>query len=410
MFHIIFTSTDNYIPYAAVLITSIVNQARKADLISNKQTSNQATKDKFVFHIITDGLKKETRDSLNNFREQTSVIYPFDIQIHSMQGLEYEKLKNYGSKIIYFRLKMETFLPDSIKTCLYLDVDMLALSDIRALFYINLDNKLGAVVCDQGSKRHTLHSLKNDRPNIDLGEYYFNSGFLLINLKQWRKDKITEKCAELIKNYNPHTPDQDILNAVMPAEKTIRLPFSWNFVTNAFCYVICKDEETGKLPYTRKEFQSSLHNPKILHYSLKPWNSHRNFIDSKGDDIGQLWWNMASQTAVFAPSLLKQKRQLINCRETLLTPALGFEAWKRINNIINFISIPLLALSKEKDDNYITAVQTIPKHLYNISCFLGESILHARAHKKKAINLILKTWKISSNFKKYGSFNSKPIN
>lgn len=394
MFHIVFNATEDYLAYAAVLMTSIIEQAQK------KIEQKTITEPEFTFHIITDKISASYRDKIKNFEQELSKVTPTNILIHTMSGNIFSGLKNYGSKIIYFRLNLEAFLSADIDRCLYLDVDMIALDDIRPLFSLDLQDKLGAVVCDMGSKKHKLKAKNKTNKDIDLGPFYFNSGFLLLNLKQWRSDKVTERCFQLIKDYNPHTPDQDILNAVMPASRIQILPFAWNFVTNAFCFVLCKDEQSGYLPYSRKDFNESKNHPRILHYSLKPWDSLRNGTDAQNKDVGQYWWQYAMRTPIFQDELQARRRYLE--KHPLLMAAIGYETWKRLQKWYGTILVPFL-LSSSSDQKYLSQITTIPNHLFGISCLLGEAVLHARKYKHKAINLIVKTLKIRQKFLHYGN-------
>ena len=390
MNHIVLTATDNFIAYAAVLMTSIVDHI----------DSSLSDGDGFTFHIITEQVSENNKKNLQLLALELSKKIPTGIVIHELSGEDFDDLPNHGSNIIYLRLKISSTLSEDISRCLFLDVDMLVRTDLRSLFSLDLIGKLGAAVPDMGGKSHKLRAKESGLKDIPLGLHYFNAGFMLLNLDQWRKEKIEEKCLALLRQYKANSADQDVLNAVMPIEHRIELPFAWNFFTNAFCYVICSDEETAHLPFLRKDFEESRKHPYILHYAMKPWSIYHNFLDADGKDIGEEWWNTAEKTPIFSAELLALKQKLL--QEQNLQIALGYEAWKRSQSFLGLLSLPFLALNKSKDDVYKTKAETMPRNLFAISCRMGETMTHARQHPGKALNVIMKIRNFRLNYLRYG--------
>lgn len=109
-----------------------------------------------------------------------------------------------------FRLLLPELLPEYDKI-LYLDCDIIVRQDVGKLYReIDLgENWMGVVFeapIEQQAER--FRALGCDPT------HYFNSGFLLMNLAQMRKDGVTEKLLEACRVPYLEFPDQDALNQV----------------------------------------------------------------------------------------------------------------------------------------------------------------------------------------------------
>ncbi|HEC1775557.1 TPA: glycosyltransferase family 8 protein, partial [Campylobacter lari] len=194
MYHIIFSADENYIKYTAVLITSIIKNTDKNKFYQENEI--------YYFHILSNAISNHTKNKLQKLEQELNLTFPCKIQIHIQNDEDFKHYPISGaahsSKLPYYRLKLNSILDDEINTCLYLDSDMLCLCDIREIFTINLEEKITGVVGDPGSKRAKIKFKKNNQKHtLHFDENYFNSGFLLINLKEWKKHNIEQKCKEL---------------------------------------------------------------------------------------------------------------------------------------------------------------------------------------------------------------------
>lgn len=101
------------------------------------------------------------------------------------------RVRHKNSKLPYYRLKFISLLDDNVDKCLYLDSDMLCMCDIREIFAIDLQGKIIGVVGDPGSKRSKIKFIENNTKKVlKFDENYFNSGFLLINAKEYKKANV----------------------------------------------------------------------------------------------------------------------------------------------------------------------------------------------------------------------------
>ncbi|EKJ0974248.1 glycosyltransferase family 8 protein, partial [Campylobacter coli] len=195
MYHIIFSADENYIKYTSVLITSIIKNTNPKNHFQNRPYS---------FHILSNFVSEETREKLERLKKELSKIYPCEISIHIMSDDRFENFPSSGaaqnSKLPYYRLKFISLLDDNVDKCLYLDSDMLCMCDIREIFAIDLQGKIIGVVGDPGSKRSKIKFIENNTKKVlKFDENYFNSGFLLINAKEYKKANVEKKCEELAK-------------------------------------------------------------------------------------------------------------------------------------------------------------------------------------------------------------------
>lgn len=151
---------------------------------------------------------------------------------------------------------------------------MLVLDDLREIFSIDLKDKILAAVFDIHPKDKILRAKDKNLKDIKIPkDYYFNSGLLLINLKEIARLDFDE----ILYKYDDYFVDQDVLNALC-FKKIFVLPLSYNFMIATykkhFSVNIFKFEGEFELNYTRKEFKDAKKKPKIIHYtSYKPWEN-----------------------------------------------------------------------------------------------------------------------------------------
>ncbi|EJE0124254.1 glycosyltransferase family 8 protein, partial [Campylobacter coli] len=386
--------------YTAVLITSI---------IKNTDANNDFLNNIYHFHILSDFLSDSIKEKLDKLQNGLSKIYPCKISIHIMKDDEFKNFPSSGAahslKLPYYRLKFISLFDDSIDKCLYLDSDMLCMCDIRELFCIDLKDNIIAVVGDPGSKKAKIKFIENGKKRVlKFDENYFNSGFLLINVKEYKKAFIEQKCEELAKNcVYIKAADQDLLNAVIPKDKILKLSFAYNFNIITLLYVICKDEKKNRLNYTREEFTQSAKNPKILHYGEKPWKFLKSYVDLQNRNINDYWWDIAKEVPIFKEELLKQKE---NIKDYLLYAGLGFTLYNLCKKYQLFTIKQLLQTGH--DAKLIEFAKGLNDDKYGLYCMLGEMVLYARKHKKGVINIILKSYKMIKMYEKY-AYKSRDI-
>ncbi|RDU62596.1 hypothetical protein CQA53_09160, partial [Helicobacter didelphidarum] len=285
--------------------------------------SDEEKSEGFVFHILSDGVSEENKTKLVILQDELNRIYPCKIVIHTMSDKDFKDFKVWRegkNHIVYLRIKLASIFPQNLKICLYLDVDMLVLADLRELFSIDLEDKVAGVVLDGNSpgKMNPIGSAVQAKhkhlEDYHISQSYFNSGFMLINLVQWRAHDIEQKCFYFLENYNVLVCDQDALNFAI-GDNALTLSMRFNIIggyySNVYQYIYSDEHDTLKdteiayfiIPHTRDEFYSILQSPKIIHYiwTHKPWQKalDSNKLKILEPNPYKLWWQNACQTPVF---------------------------------------------------------------------------------------------------------------
>lgn len=202
----------------------------------------------------------------------------------------------------YYRLLAPELLPDC-DTCLYLDVDLIALGDVTPLFRTDLRQAYLAGVENIPSTRLTRLTPRSHTRAIGLRDEdpYLNAGVLLMNLDKMRRDGMVQRFLDLVPRNYP-LMDQDILN-VACAGKIRLLPPEYN--VPALYY------HTPQLlaKVASPAVQAAAEAPVILHFlaSCKPWQEW-------GLKGGAEWFRLAgaalgSRAAEALADRLRQARQ-----------------------------------------------------------------------------------------------------
>lgn len=170
------------------------------------------------------------------------------------------------TKKMYFRLLAFKLLPNNLNRILYLDPDILVLNPIRELYETNIKGHLYAAAYHNKISIKEINKIR--LYPYEINEYY-NSGVLLMNLDQLRKEAdeseifgfVEENRAKLV------MPDQDILNALY--SKRIKDLDELYYNYDARYYAYYKLTSNGSF-----DMEQIINNTVILHFcgKKKPWN------------------------------------------------------------------------------------------------------------------------------------------
>ena len=253
--HLGFGIDKNFGKFAGITITSLVHNNMYTDL---------------VVHIVYDELLPEDMEKLLQmevlYRNLTLRFY----QITSTEGMTFIVPSGHITQAMYYRYLFAELLPPEITNIIYLDADIICKGDILPLWQTDLQGKVLGAVRDWGeAKSCDRIGLKNGR--------YFNSGVLLLDLKQWRQQKLTQQLfqwLEAVGGTKILWGDQDALNGVLDGEFT-ELPKQYN------CIVI----NNTVLKAAAEDV--------IVHYIdyVKPW--HIYYYDS---DEKRLYWQYVKKS------------------------------------------------------------------------------------------------------------------
>lgn len=211
--HICFATDNNYAPYMGISIYSILKTSDKND--------------KFHFHILDNSINKENKQKIidlkNKYRNFKISFYPISTLV---KICDYPLKNKHLSMTAYARLYLGSILPTNITKVLYLDCDIIVRASLYPIFQENISHYILGGVEDNAVTEEAKRGL-------NFWDYksstYVNSGVLLINLKQWRKENIERQLLAYLKA--PLHPifyeDQDVINFVLKKKIKILSP-RWN--------------------------------------------------------------------------------------------------------------------------------------------------------------------------------------
>lgn len=169
-----------------------------------------------------------------------------------------------------YRIFAAHILPTDLDRVLYLDPDIVIINSLEQLYNIDLQGNYFAASTHLFSLMQTVNRVRLKMPPKSV---YINSGVMLIDLKQLRKEQQIEQVLEYYrKNKNRiYLFDQDILNGLYCKQTLVISPLLYNL-----------DERYYKLhninPYNKKnkiDHQWVADNTSIIHFcgKTKPWNA-----------------------------------------------------------------------------------------------------------------------------------------
>ena len=264
MINILVCTDNNYIIPLAALLNSLKESARSNKIIIHW----------FALEISNSNIKKIKK--LSN-----SLCYK--IKVYAFFGSKISSKFFTSGRITsaaYLRLYLADRLKDVSKV-LYLDCDMIVLGDIKDLWSYDISRYIAAVVKD--AEGTNLNHLGKLRPKT-----YFNSGMMLINIDQWKKERIQDKLFNLLgQNIHFRFHDQDLLNLSLN-NKTLFIETKWNLIPSRENKYVIKYYAMIARLRLEKVFKLNT----IIHYaaSKKPWH----FLSSHS--LKFLWWKHLRKT------------------------------------------------------------------------------------------------------------------
>ena len=256
---IFFSTDDNYIPFLDVAIASLIDNASK----------------EYTYRLIVlnTGLKEE---NIRRVKQRETAEFCIDfVDISAEVENIKSRLRNvyHFSVVTYYRLFIASLFPQYDKV-IYLDCDLVVLGDISEMYHIDLGNNIlgaGPEAYVRGTEEFRVYA--EQALGVD-PDGYINAGVLLMNLAEFRKNRIEEQFVEMITTYDFDVidPDQAYLNYLCRG-KILELSNGWN-------------KEPLPLPCDGKK--------NIVHYALykKPWQY---------DDVmdGKYFWRYAKQSPFY---------------------------------------------------------------------------------------------------------------
>lgn len=263
---VFFAVDDNYVPYLAVAIRSLCDNASKA------YDHN--------IHILIDTLSDTNREKLTSMQTD-NVRIDFVCVADKLDGLgKMLHLRDYYTKATYYRFFIPELFPQ-YKKGIYLDCDMLILGDISELYRYDINRLLVAAAREEVMAHVPVFGEYAEEVVGVPCEHYFNAGMLLMNLDEMRKCNIKEEFVALSKERAFRvTQDQDYLNVIC-AGRSLIINQMWNKTAYS--------EDRGFIP-------------KIAHFKInyKPWRYDGIMCENE-------FWHYARKTEYY-DELINEKK------------------------------------------------------------------------------------------------------
>ena len=264
---ICFATDDNYVPFLAVAITSLLDNASKDNF--------------YRIFVLTTSLKQENIDSILKQKTENSSIEFISLakELDKVQNMFH--LRDYYSKETYYRIFIPNLFPQYNKV-LYLDCDITVLADVSQLYNTSIHGYYVGAATEEVMQTFEVFGNYVEQADGINRKDYFNAGILLINCRRWRNNLIAERFVDLLNRYKFRVvQDEDYLN-VLCKSNVKRINLGWN-----------------KTSYKNDDFDDK--DLKIIHWKInwRPWK-YKNVL------YEEYFWKYAQRTD-FYEKLVKMR-------------------------------------------------------------------------------------------------------
>lgn len=276
---VVLVADGNYVNQAAVTIKSLSENSagKRLDVVVLHDSVSEEEFTPIAEMRLRDGVSVRFADAGNFMPESQSGFYTENS----------ERITNAA----YYRLMLPWILSDEYERALYLDSDMIAVSDISELLDENPGSFLVSAVrdywgiCDCYRKESELRDWRESIGLTELNDYII-SATLVFNLPLWRDRFSLDEVLKLASSKEWRQHDQDVVNILCKGEIHFIEP-KWGFIT------ACRN--AALLPEKLyNEFKEAEKNPSIIHFGgkPKPWNTPYLEYD-------EIFWQIAERAGVY---------------------------------------------------------------------------------------------------------------
>lgn len=257
---------DNYSRYAAVVIASILANAKDDDDL--------------YFYILDGGISEVSRAKMLKLTTIRDCNINF-VNIDDSMFSDYMAVKTHGyiSLPTFYRLKAASLMPD-VDRIIYFDCDVVVNSCLNDLFFADLDgNAVGGV-------------LDIKKRMVKKNPTYVNAGMLVLDLSKIREENIEEEFLIWTREHFDEITvgDQQIINETLKGRIKL-LPSKWNVQSSNFTNRSSYEKRPNVIHYVggQKPWKPASWNYFKWFYrkyeEMTPWAEHRTPKEIKQDDI-----------------------------------------------------------------------------------------------------------------------------
>ncbi|MDC7279111.1 glycosyltransferase family 8 protein [Butyrivibrio fibrisolvens] len=264
---VVYITDEYYIMPTTVSIVSLIE--------NNKEAFG-------TIYVICEGCTAKELEKILNLK-----TYRWDIKIINVDSEKYieleqelkDKTNTHVSRAALHKFSIPNLIKD-VDKILYIDGDIIVNKSIKNLFDIDLEGYYMAAVEDMGNLMFCYKGEPSHSDRIEMkGEKYYNSGLMLLNLKEMRKDSVGEKLLDYRINKINYFMDQDAFNYCMH-ERILELSYKFNFRAPLFYEANFDEINTLFFESRYTSYDELLNDMVILHLSAnyKPWEYYTQFF------------------------------------------------------------------------------------------------------------------------------------
>ena len=253
----------NYVEMTGVLIASVSSQTHSRPVELFVFCNDLTESDKGKLHSCLMGDAKLT---LIDVEEERSKVLSSLTATRHLTGSAYA------------RIMIPDMLPDLDGRLLYLDCDIVVNSPLDELFELDLGGRPAGAVRNVVSAERLAQLNSGLRRPLDTP--YFNSGVLLFDLTEWRRQGVTARAMDFAKGWEAENGDHDqaVLNYVLVGN-WLELDVKWNsnprFVSIDAAQALPLQHFFGKSKPTHREYPEDRRTIYDQYRALTPWANKR---------------------------------------------------------------------------------------------------------------------------------------
>ena len=247
--NILFTINRGYLEHLEDCIRSIVRFA---------------SDDGYDIYIMYSDLQSEDEIQLGALADENVRLH--FVYVDPVKEFDFPETDRYPIEI-YYRIFASFLLPDTLERILYLDADTLVINPLTELYHMEFN---GNYILACTHIRKALNKINQIRLGVKDERPYINSGIMLMNLEELRKQQSIHEVTDYVKKHKNvlALPDQDIITALYGDKIGLLDTMRYN-LSDRMLAIYNADTSHKKidLEWVRK-------NSVIIHYygKQKPWN------------------------------------------------------------------------------------------------------------------------------------------
>jgi lipopolysaccharide biosynthesis glycosyltransferase len=254
-------------PIAVVLAADSVFSKQLAVVIAS--ISESANRDYRVF-VLHDGYEPSLMKQISGVAGEAVTLCWLDAR---SLCLEDAHLPASLPTAALFRLRIGDLLPDDIERVIYIDTDTAVRRPLDELWEANLDGcVLGAVRDPVVPWAAAPKGLPWSVVGVPPETPYFNSGVLVVDMRPWRSQRISEHALGLLAQHRFLYGDQCALNTVLLGRWAPIGP-QWNIQAGH----LAGDGSLAWVTESRDSLAAAIDDPAIIHFNKsalrRPWDS-----------------------------------------------------------------------------------------------------------------------------------------